>query len=198
MLPQRLVLLFVAMSALELPALAPTHTPRAREMLSLYLGGGALFSTLIHYAVADSGSSHRLFAFTSVWMRHLFLLLLRGGVAAAYLAIALAYFADGLLFSRRNAMAILLTGGAWVSLVTQSFALIHGPPKSRSSTRLELRRFSDFLQRESDLSTCTAIITMLVLLALLPLASFHSALMVNSAYRTALRLVTERSADDQP
>ena len=32
LLPQRLVLLFVAMSALELPALAPTHTPRAREV----------------------------------------------------------------------------------------------------------------------------------------------------------------------
>ena len=78
-------------------------------------------------------------------------------------------------------MAILLTGGAWVSLVTQSFALIHGPAKSRSSTRLELRRFSDFLQRESDLSTCTVIISMLVLLALLPLASFHSALMVRPA-----------------
>ena len=32
LLPQRIVLLFVAMSAIELPELAPTHTPRAREV----------------------------------------------------------------------------------------------------------------------------------------------------------------------
>ena len=178
LLPQRVVLLFVAMFALELPELAPTHTPRAREVLSLYLGLGALFSTLIQYAVADSGSSRRLFAFTSVWLRHLFLFVLRGGVTAAYLAISLAYFADGLLLSRRNGLAILLTGGAWVSLVTQTFALFQGPGEGKPSTRLELRRFSDFLQREGDLCTCTVIVIILVLLALLPLASFHSALMV--------------------
>lgn len=147
-------------------------------MLSLYLGLGALFSTLVQYAVADSGSSRRLFALTSVWLRHLFLFVLRGGVTAAYLSISLAYFADGLLLSRRNGLAILLTGGVWVSLVTQTFALIQGPGEGKPSTRLELRRFSDFLQRESDLCTCTVIVTILVLLALLPLASFHSALMV--------------------
>ena len=46
------MLLFVAMFSLERTELAPTHTPRAREVLSLYLGCGALFWTLLHYVVA--------------------------------------------------------------------------------------------------------------------------------------------------
>ena len=65
------MLLFVAMFSLERTELAPTHTPRAREVLSLYLGCGALFWTLLHYVVADSGSMRRLT--DSVWLRHLLL-----------------------------------------------------------------------------------------------------------------------------
>ena len=54
------------------------------------------------------------------------------------------------------------------------------------------RRAVRTAQRECDLCGATCIFVTLVVLALLPLASFHSALMVNSAYRAALRLVTER------
>ena len=47
LLPQRLVLLFVAMSALELPALAPTHTPRAREVRAVTLAVGVVVRRLL-------------------------------------------------------------------------------------------------------------------------------------------------------
>ena len=56
----------------------------------------------------------------------------------------------------------------------QAFALFVGPGEGKPSTRLELRRFSDFLQRECDLCGAAVVIATLVIFALLPLASFHS------------------------
>lgn len=57
-------------------------------------------------------------------------------------------------YTKRNLIAVLLTGSNWLSLTTRCFGLFKGPSESKPSTRLALRRFADFIQRESD--TCSA------------------------------------------
>lgn len=68
-----------------------------------------------------------------------------------------------------------------------------GPSDGKPSTRRELRRFSDFVQREQDVITATVLIVALQVLALLPIATLHAQMVVNSAYAASLRVVKKRT-----
>lgn len=94
--------------------------------------------------------------------------------------------------SKRNIASVLLTGSSWISLLTQALALVNGPADGKPSTRRALRRFSDFMQRESDICVSSVLFMCLQAISVLPIAYIHSQLIVNYAFATSLRVVQTR------
>ena len=203
--PQRFVLLLVCMGAFERQELPPhVSIPYSHETMSAWIGLFALGCAVIAFFVADSGSSRTLCgvgvnpaADTSgsmqrVWLRFTLLWVLRIAMIAIHVVVPLRFLGAYLPYSRRNAMTSLITGWAWLTGLTQGFAMLKGPSDGKPSLRKELRRFADFVQREGDMVTATVLVGCLQLLAFLPVSSLHAQLVVNYAYASSLRIVQNR------
>lgn len=91
--------------------------------------------------------------------------------------------------TKRNILSILLIGRSSLTLFIRALPLVLRPSLR---DRFGLRRFSDFVHRESDACVASVVFVCLQAIALLPITYLHSQLIVNRAFAASLMIIQTR------